>query len=202
MRWDIREYKRTLRQKYKEVRSQMLPSEREYADNEIFLRLTALRSFQQAELLLCYVSTPIEVSTRRLITFSLTQGKRVAVPRCIPGTVNMEFYQMNSLEELSPGTFGVLEPHADLEKKITDFSLNCLCVIPGLCFDLAGYRLGYGKGYYDRFLSAYNGERVGICYENCIRSSLFHGRFDVAVDCLITEKGLKRLRKGVPFPSP
>lgn len=117
MRRDIREYKRSLRQKYKEIRLSMSSEEKNYADNEIFLRFTSLASYREAELLLCYVSTPIEVSTRRLLSFSLERGKRVAVPRCVPGTVAMDFYEITSMEQLQPGTFGVLEPQPVPERQ-------------------------------------------------------------------------------------
>ena len=134
-----------------------------------------------------YVSTPIEVDTRALINHSLKSGKKVAVPRCVPGTREMEFYYINSLDELEKGTFNVDEPNPDKSKAATEFKKS-ICIVPALCFDKRGYRLGYGGGYYDRFLSKYNGYSIGICYNNCIVPKLIHGRFDRKPDIVVTDK--------------
>ena len=71
---------------------------------------------------------------------------------------------------------------------------NSLCVVPGMAFDCDGYRLGYGKGYYDRFLSGYHGVTAGICYSDCIRWKLPRGRFDRPVDILVTDKFFRKIK--------
>lgn len=189
---DIREYKKTLRQRYREYRTKLQPEIKSKMDADICSRVIKLRQYQQADVILVYVSTPIEVDTRNLIQLALSQGKQVAVPRCVPGTRQMEFYLIKSLEELSPGTFGVLEPLPDSEYLLPE-NAKGICIVPGLCFDQYGYRLGYGKGYYDRFLSGYQGITIGICYGACVRHSLIHGRFDRPVELLITERYIKRI---------
>ena len=73
-----------------------------------------------------------------------------------------------------------------------------LCVVPGLSFDEEGYRLGYGKGYYDRFLSRFRGVTVGACYSGCVRRILPHGYFDRPVDILITERGIRNVSNRAP----
>ena len=103
----------------------------------------------------------------------------------------MEFYEIFSLDELSPGTFGVDEPAADPARLLPQ-DPGGLCIVPALCYDDYGYRLGYGKGYYDRYLANYSGIRVGICYAACVRRSLFHGRYDRPVELLITERYIRR----------
>ena len=128
-----------------------------------------------------------------LIQEALRQGKRVVVPYCIPGTRQMEFYYIRSMEEdLEPGAFGVWEPKTSQCEKLTD-DKNSICIVPGLSFDYDGFRLGYGKGYYDRFLCKYLGVTVGICYTSCIKQQLPHGYYDVPVKLLITEKYLRRI---------
>ena len=67
--------------------------------------------------------------------------------------------------------------------------------MPALCYDWKGFRLGYGKGYYDRFLDTYDGFTVGIVYSSCVRRSLPHGRFDRPVDLLVTEDYIRRTTK-------
>ncbi len=189
---DIRALKRSLREECKAFRYALPFAEKLKKDEEIFQQLIALPEYQAAKLVLTYVSTPIEVATFRLITAALAAGKRVAAPRCAEGKIAMDFYEIRSMEELEPAAFSVLEPRLDRCERVTDFA-DSICVVPGLAFDAAGYRLGYGKGYYDRFLNGYQGCNIGICYQGCIKSCLPHGRFDVNVDILVTEQDTRRI---------
>lgn len=192
---DIRQYKRALRDAIKQKRRDMPPSEKKEKDLAIKQKVQSLLQYKKAKLLLCYVSTVIEVDTKGIIEDALRQGKRVAVPRCIdPEHSIMEFFYIHSLNDLSPGTFGVLEPDPCTSEKVTDFT-NSLNIVPGLCFDYQGYRLGYGKGYYDRFLSSHPGPRIGIVYSQFVKYKLHHGRFDVAMDLIVTERYLRFTKK-------
>lgn len=188
---DIRPIKATLREQYKTLRREMPPEIKAQRDRQIAGRVAALWQYKRCRQLLTYVSTPIEVDTLEIIRRALADGKRVAVPRCVPGPRDMEFYWINGVEELEPGTFGVLEPRPDPKRKVTDFS-NGLCLVPALCYDWRGYRLGYGKGYYDRFLAGFGGHMIGVCYSDCIRRKLPHGRFDRPVELLVTDRYLRR----------
>ncbi len=188
---DIREYKNALRQRYRDYRTRLSPQDKLRLDEDVLSRVTRLNQYTNADLLLIYVSTAIEVDTRKLIERALQDGKRVAVPRCVPNTRNMEFYEITSLNELTPGTFGVDEPQPD-PRRLLPTDPGGLCIVPALCYDEYGYRLGYGKGYYDRFLATYTGITVGICYAACVRHSLVHGRFDRPVELLVTERYIKR----------
>ena len=184
---DIRQVKMNIRNSCKETRRQMIGEEKDRADTQIFNRVTNLWKYRECETLLIYVSSEIEVDTRRLIEDALKRGKRVAVPRCVEGTREMEFYYMTSFDDLKKGAFGILEPIREKCEKFEDYSSG-LCVIPALTFDEQGYRLGFGKGYYDRFLSAFKGETVGLCYECCMNKELPRGRFDRRADVVVTEK--------------
>jgi 5-formyltetrahydrofolate cyclo-ligase len=188
---DIREYKKNLRQRYRDYRTRLQPQVKSRLDEDILSRVTRLNQYANTDLLLVYVSTPIEVDTRRLIEVALADGKRVAVPRCVPDTRLMEFYEITSLDQLSPGTFGVLEPDPNTATRLPE-DPGGMCIVPALCYDEYGYRLGYGKGYYDRFLSGYSGITVGICYAACVRGSLVYGRYDRPVELLVTERYIKR----------
>lgn len=189
---DIRPIKKNLRNKFKSIRAEMPKEVKLRKDNAIFNKVISLQKFQQAKILLTYVSTQIEVDTHRLIKYALDQGKQVAVPRCVPGTRLMEFCLINSFDDLEKGTFSVLEPKKSC--RIINFFPNSFCIVPGLGYDINGFRLGYGGGYYDRFLSNYKGTMAGICYVSCLQSNLPHGRFDCTVDLLITEKFCKRIK--------
>ncbi len=188
---DIRRLKTRLREQYRAVRANMALEERADCDRRIAETVRKLWQYRDCRLVLTYVSTAIEVDTRQIINQALADGKRVAVPRCVPNTRNMEFYYIESLDDLSAGTFGVLEPLPNPQNLVTDFSCS-LCIIPAFCYDFGGYRLGYGKGYYDRFLAHYEGDRIGICYSNCVRRHLPHGRYDRPAQLLITEKYIRR----------
>lgn len=188
---DIRPLKAELRRKYREIRTGLSPENKQEMDRQVLRRVRNLWQYRENDILLTYVSTAIEVDTRALIEAALADGKRVAVPRCVPGTRNMEFYFIGGIDELEPGTFGVLEPVIGKHEKMTDFS-HGLCIVPALCYDWAGFRLGYGGGYYDRFLSGFGGCMIGIGYSSCVRRVLPHGRFDRPVELIVTEKYLRK----------
>jgi 5-formyltetrahydrofolate cyclo-ligase len=186
---DIREQKSLLRTQFKSIRSAYSLKEKEKLDKKITNRLINMWKFREAEILFCYVSFGIEVDTRSIIRISLEQGKKIAVPRCVDGKRELEFYTIKSMEELKPGAFGVLEPEQKAENRITDLNSG-LCIVPALSFDREGFRLGFGKGYYDRFLSEFEAFTVGLCYSDCVVDRLPHGKYDKNVDILVTEKSL------------
>lgn len=188
---DIKEQKKELRAIYRKKRLDLSFQQKSKLDERILKNILRLNEYKSNDTLLCYVSTPIEVDTIKIIEQSLKDKKRVAVPRCVENTREMEFYFINSIEELEPGSFGVLEPIKNKSNILTDFGKG-LCIVPGLSFDCDGYRLGYGKGYYDRFLSDFCGSTVGICYAECVKWHLPHGFYDKNVDFLVTEKYIRR----------
>lgn len=188
---DIRPIKTELRQKYRSLRQSMPKEIKDEKDTAIANQVRRLWQYENNSILLIYVSTEIEVDTFRIIRQAWEDGKRVAVPRCVPDTRNMEFYYIDSTDELEPGMFGVLEPSANPERLYQERD-GGLCIVPAFSYDWQGYRLGYGKGYYDRFLSRFEGNMVGICYSDCVQRSLPHGRYDRPVELLVTEKYLRR----------
>lgn len=193
--FDIREYKSSLRAKYKKYRLDMPEDVKKSYDEKIFSKVKNLSAYKNCKTLLAYVSTAIEVDTIMLIKQALADGKTVALPRCVVGTRDMVFYVIKSLKDLEKGSFSVPEPIPEKCRKLTDFS-NAFCIVPALVYDSSGFRLGYGKGYYDRFLSAHKGMYlVGIGYCGCTVTKLVHGRFDVPVDLLVTEKYVKKCGK-------
>ncbi|MEY8438385.1 5-formyltetrahydrofolate cyclo-ligase [Anaerotruncus colihominis] len=186
---DIRPLKQRLRAEIKEWRRAMAPEKKQAADARILRRVTGLREYASCGTVLTYVSKPIEVDTIALIERALADGKRVAAPRCVEGRREMEIFLIRSLEDLAPQTFGVLEPVRERCALLESFE-DSICIVPALAYDRRGYRLGYGAGYYDRFLSLYTGPKIGVIYAHNLRPRLWHGRYDVPVDLIVTESRL------------
>lgn len=192
--FDIRKYKKELRAKYKQLRKDMSEQTKAELDDKICRKLVSTDAYKRCKRLLTYVSTDIEVDTMQLIHTALADGKIVAVPRCIDGTRNMDFYIITSDKQLGSGSFGVLEPDPQKCELLTCFD-DAVCIVPALAYDMYGYRLGYGKGYYDRFLAAHSGlYNIGIEYCSCTVSNLVSGKFDIAADLIVTEKYIKKLK--------
>lgn len=190
---NIKEYKQELRKSCREKRENLSPEIKRDLDLKIAVNIRKLKEYSPARTLLIYMSTPIEVDTRKIIENAWADGKKVAVPRCIPGTRDMEFHYIESFEELHSGTFSVLEPQ-ESKPIVTDFS-GCLMIVPGMQFDMQGYRIGYGKGYYDRYMVKFKGISVGICYADELKPFMYHGRYDRAVNIVLTDKKIRTCKR-------
>ena len=87
-----------------------------------------------------------------------------------------------NVDELKKGSFDILEPTSN--DKVT--SNNCVCIVPGICFDKNGYRIGYGKGYYDKYLSNKSIYKIGICFKECLIDNMPHDLYDIKVDLIVS----------------
>ena len=159
---DIRQVKRGLRKKFREIRLAMDPQEKAAWDRRITANLLRSPRYRKAERVLLFVSKPIEIDTHSLIRTALQQGKQVLLPRCLNEQGHMEFFAIQSWEDLVPGLYGLLEPDPERCPCIQTFRPTDFCLVPGFSFDAKGYRLGFGKGYYDRFLAG-GGSPVLLC---------------------------------------
>lgn len=156
----MQEVKRALRKQLIARRKAMNTEEKSFADESIFAQIKPF--LEKASAVLTYVSTEIEVDTRRVIDFCFERGIPVAVP--VSGDTELSFYEIRSFSELSEGRFGILEPVNRSEVFSADN--GALCIVPALCADGSGARLGYGRGYYDRFLSRFDGKSIILCYRD------------------------------------
>ena len=179
--------KQRLREERLAAREALSEQERSVLDDRITQKLLATSEYVEATTVLTYVSVSSEVSTRMFIECALRDGKTVAVPRCLPGHC-LEFVAIASLEQLVAAPFNLLEPAKELPAVTEDQRNNSICIVPALLVDTKGYRLGYGAGFYDRFLSTYPGKKICLAYQQSLsRTTLPHTAFDVAVDVVITE---------------
>ena len=182
--------KQRLREERLAARETLSEQERCVLDNCITQKLLATSEYAEATTVLTYVSVSSEVSTRMFIECALRDGKTAAVPRCLPGH-RLEFVAITSLEQLVPAPFNLLEPPKDLSALTEVQMSNAICIVPALLVDTKGYRLGYGAGFYDRFLSTYSGKKICLDYQhNLSKTELPHTEFDVPVDMVITESGV------------
>ena len=182
--------KQRLREERLAAREALSEQERCVLDENITQKLLETPEYAEATTVLTYVSVSSEVSTRMFIECALRDGKTVAVPRCLPGH-RLEFVAITSLDQLVPAPFNLLEPAKDLSALTEVQMSNAICIVPALLVDTKGYRLGYGAGFYDRFLSTYLCKKICLAYQqNLSKTMLPHTEFDVPVDMVITESGV------------
>lgn len=143
--------------------------------------------YKTCNTLLCYVAFNGEVDTDFIISRALRDSKTVGVPVCLDKNGKMEFFKIESLGDLHKGSFGISEPDICEEKRITDFE-SCVIVVPALCFDRFGNRLGYGRGYYDRYLQNHSLISFGLCYNKLIIDYVPSDAYDKSVDFVVSEK--------------
>ena len=183
----VSEIKKELRQRFRNIRLSISEGEKSELDRSVAENFLALAQYGEAEVLLVYISKDIEVGTELIIDQALRDGKKVAAPKCDIKTNEMEFYIISSRDDLAEGYYGLMEPDPDKCPEVEDFS-GALCIVPALAYDRKGFRLGFGKGYYDRFLARFGGVSAGLCYESCVCGELPRGEFDRRVNILVTEK--------------
>jgi 5-formyltetrahydrofolate cyclo-ligase len=151
-------------------------------------RFCAMREYREAQAIYAYLTFNEELRTEFLIRQAWADGKRVAVPRVL-GKGCMEFYYIDSFEGFVTSAFGVPEPPEDPAKLAGD--ADFLLLMPGLAFDRAHNRVGYGGGFYDRYIErkAAGGARIykpALAYDFMIVDDIPANDFDVKVDAVIT----------------
>lgn len=188
---DILLQKKELRKEAKVYRNIMSEKDRLALSADIGNNLKHINEFREADEILIYVSLKGEVETLKLIQELLVEGKK-AVYCPLTYKNEMEFYRIFSLDDLKEGNFHVLEPTPIAERKLKFLSERCYCMIlPGLMFDMKGNRLGYGKGYYDKYLAKISHEikitTIGLTYEGTLVKEMPIETTDQNVDYIVTE---------------
>ena len=192
----IREEKQRLRREMLRLRKEMPAAQRTAADAVIAERVLSDRAFQCAETVLLYAAMPHEVGTARLIGACLSAGKTLGLPVCDTAAHTMQFYRLSDTAELSAGAYGIPVPPVS-EARLLEPEQNTLMLVPMLCFDSEGYRLGAGGGFYDRYFAAHPGlQRLGLCYAACRIPLLPHDRYDIPLQRCITEQTTEEFSHG------
>ena len=159
------------------------------SDRGILKRVISLKEFSEARNIMIYHSVKREPATLEIAETAMDMGKRVAFPYCYRGGV-MEARAVDSLSKLVPSILGIPAP-TDTAPVVAPEELE-LVIVPALTYDFKGYRIGYGGGYYDRFLSGVAAFTVGLARESLMERELPREPHDIAVLCVVTENAVLR----------
>lgn len=188
--------KQSVRSKYLAYRNSLTKSERVEKSKRIWENLKAQEEFREAELVLVYMDYRSEVMTTGLVEELLRpeSGKRVFAPR-VEG-MDIAFYEITSMEDLRSGYQGIREPMEEKDRLFTESMMNehkCLLFMPGAVFDRQLSRMGYGKGFYDRFVQQFPAiKRVGIAFACQVAKSIPTEIHDRKADLIVTEMEIIR----------
>ncbi|OES44368.1 5-formyltetrahydrofolate cyclo-ligase [Domibacillus iocasae] len=172
------------------IKQQLTAMERpvyEQKSFDIAAKLYALAEWKQAKIIALTVSADFEVDTWQLIRFAWLNGKIVCVPKCSPDTKSMQFYQLERFSDLEKVYAGLYEPNPEKTTPIHSNELDLL-VVPGLLFERKGFRIGFGGGYYDRFLSSYKGQTISLAFSIQLLEKLPVEKYDMPVQKIVTDK--------------
>lgn len=151
--------------------------------------------FNHADIVGITLSAFPEVDTWRLIEKLWSSGIRVAAPKCDAKTRRMQFFEITSFDQLEIVYMKLHEPNPNKTNKVASENISYL-IVPGVVFDLSGFRIGYGGGYYDRFLSTYDGPTISLAFDEQLVEKVPSENFDLPVQVVITDKRrVERLEK-------
>ena len=188
---NLHEQKKQLRNEIKRRRSLLSEAERLEKSQQIVRFLKKIPEFNQAKTVFCYISYLDEVETHPLISDFLHEKRTLAVPKIMDKT-RMLAIPLDDLSNLEPDKLGILTPKSS---QTADFDFD-IAITPGLGFTEQGDRLGYGRGYYDRWFSKNTVKmKIGIAFEVQIVDELPLEETDLPLDILVTEKRIIDIRK-------
>lgn len=179
--------KKEARSYFLSLRKSISDDSRFLLDSAIFSNAAIIPQYLQAKTILCYYPIRREPNIIPLVRHAQELGKTVCFPISHVNERRLSFHAISDLSELTMGAYGIPEPPSELPE-ITDFS-DSLCLVPALAFDKSGLRLGYGGGYYDRFLFEFKGFSMGLAYSGFFVDTLPADPHDAKVDIIITENG-------------
>jgi 5-formyltetrahydrofolate cyclo-ligase len=184
-----------LRRELRSRRRCLCTDESRALSQAIGVYLFALPAYREARRLLIYVAAlDNEVHTSDILAEALGRGVEVYVPRTHRAERRLSIHRLTDLAQLQPGEFGIPEV-ASAEATEADPRLLDAVVVPGLAFDRAGHRLGFGQGYFDRFLQGLGAVRIGLAYRFQVVPEVPAEPWDVPMDYVVTETGVIDCRR-------
>ncbi|MEM4376603.1 MAG: 5-formyltetrahydrofolate cyclo-ligase [Candidatus Nitrosocaldaceae archaeon] len=172
-------YKDSLRKIVLETRNMLSSNMLASLSDMIQYRIISLNEFNSADIIGAYYSIGSEVKTDKIIEYAL-KHKRLALPR-VEGSI--VFAQVKSMNELVKGRYNIMEPN-----EYSTIIEPDLVIVPGIVFDENGYRIGYGKGYYDRYLADRDIKKIGLAYDFQVFPYIQHEKHDIRLDKIVTDK--------------
>lgn len=172
-----------LRKKYKSIRNNIV--NKELKDDIIFTNLINEIHYKQTNIIACYLSFNNEVDTYKIIKYSILNNKKIVIPKIKGDDLIFTYFDGDYLK-LIKNKYGIYETKD--KEKIIDNSLIDLIIVPSICCNTFKYRIGYGKGYYDRYLKNKKMIKTSLCYDELIDDTFFQDENDVMMDFIITDK--------------
>lgn len=177
-----------IRKEYLKIRNAISYEMLEYKSTRIYDRLVSLDEIKSAKNIMAYHSIGTEVDTNLFIKHELINTGSIILPVCIPEELLIMPYRIDNMDKLVAGAYGIMEPSIECCSQVEPGKIDTV-VMPGLVFDKKGNRLGYGKGYYDRFLSKNKQTiKIALSFQEQIVDILHTHSFDVPVDIIVTDK--------------
>ena len=186
----IRLLKKELRLQFKEKRKNLDKQKKTELDGKISANIMKSVSYEYADVVLMFYPTLYEIDLLDVYEKAKADGKRVAFPRCVSRGI-MNFYFAEKENDFEKSSYGILELKTHCQEYVPGCAKHPLCIVPCLCAFTDGARLGYGGGYYDRFLSHFDGISMCVQYEQNLFDSIpFDKRYDKKTDIVVTEKAV------------
>ncbi len=177
--------KQELRNKIKALRKSLTKQQISKKSDIIYNRLFELEEINSAKTVMVYIGSFNEVRTDKIIKKLLDDGKNVCAPVTDESTKTIRAYYFDNTDTFAKGVYGILEPP---KTHIADISEIDVAIIPGIAFDKNGNRMGFGEGYYDRFLSDFKGTKIGIGYKFQCEYNIDTDEYDIPMDYIINEE--------------
>jgi 5-formyltetrahydrofolate cyclo-ligase len=184
--------KKEFRKQMKEKLTQLSKEIYEVKSQRIAEKLFETEEWKMADTIGITISIPPEVNTYRIIEKAWSEQKRVAVPKCVPESRQLDFYYIQQFEHVEKGYFGLFEPNIEKVQK-ADIENIDLLFIPGLAYTVTGCRLGFGGGYYDRYLPNFPNHTVVLAFQEQIVDHLPIEKHDYKVKKIITDQSIYRI---------
>lgn len=167
---------------------QLKPEAKKHIEASMLENLQKLRVWKHARTIAITISQGFEWDTKPIIEAAWAEGKRVCVPKCEPKEKKLAFHSFTSYDQLEVVYYNLLEPKPD-ETEVFEKNSIDLIIVPGLLFDKRGYRVGFGGGFYDRYLAGYKNRTVSLVSEEIqLVDEVPNESFDIPVECIVTEK--------------
>ena len=173
--------KAALRKHLLEKRDETSAELRDITSGKIHENLKKISLYSNSQNIACYSPIGSEVNTNNIMLNILEQGKNLLLPRVVND--NLEFYVVPNLEKLEKGSFEIMEPKDSCKKAER---IDCV-LVPTIAVSKSGVRLGYGNGYYDRFLSSTDAIKISLTYSKQIVKSIPADSHDIKIDWIVTE---------------